>query len=178
MPRLTVRFLDDEVVEGEAQELDLDAPDFHIRIEDAASNNRGAWVPLAAVKRMSLGTGPADEHAAEAQEMVALRFADGEVLRGYLNGSLRHHRHGLTLTLYSPDRRTMDVVGVPYGSLKALWFLRSWDSRPPGFRAEGLRQPPLVQLLGDLREAGRLLRAGRIDRQEYLNRRRRLLDEV
>src|SRR5207302_137917 len=128
------------------------------------SNNRGAWIPLPAVKKIHFSSAPADDHAADASEMVAVRFQDGEVMRGYLNGSLQHHRYGMTMVLYSPDKRTMDTVGIPYTSLKALWFLKSWDGRPIGFQAAGEEMPPLIQLIGDIREVSRLYQSGSIPR--------------
>ena len=65
MPRLTVRFLDNEVIEGSAEAVTLDAPDFHLALAEGTGNNAGAWIPLPAVKKISLGSGPADDHAAE-----------------------------------------------------------------------------------------------------------------
>src|SRR2546429_4213282 len=106
--------MDNEVIEGAAQDIDLDAPDFHLELAGEATNNQGAWIPLPAVKKIHLGSGPADAHAAEADKMVAVRFQDGEVIRGYLNGSLQHHRYGLRMVLYSTDKRSMDTIGIPY----------------------------------------------------------------
>ncbi|MHB8509633.1 MAG: hypothetical protein ACYDGR_13465 [Candidatus Dormibacteria bacterium] len=170
-----MRFLDNEVVEGSAPTIDLDAPDFHLAVAGAASNNTGAWIPLPSVKKINFGSGPADDHVSTADKMVAVRFNDGEVMRGYLNGSLQHHRYGLTMTLYSRDKKSQETVGIPYTSLKALWFLKSWDGRPPGFQ-EVSAAPPLVQLLGDIREVTRLYQGGSIDRGEFLDRRKALLD--
>jgi hypothetical protein len=176
MPRLTVRFLDNEVIEGSADAVTLDAPDFHLALTEGTGNNAGAWIPLPAVKKISLGSGPADAHAAEADKMVAVRFQDGEIMRGYLNGSLEHHQHGLTMTLYSIDKESMDTVAIPYTSLKAVFYLKSWDSRPPGFRQDEATSPPLTQLMGDIREVTRLYRAGAITREEFMEHRRALLD--
>jgi len=175
VPTVTIRFTDNEVLQGSTPALDLDTPDFRVEV-GGLSNNEGAWVPLAAVKKITLGSGPADEHASEADKMVAVRFNDGEVIRGYLNGSLRHFRYGVTMSVYSPDRSTMDSIGVPYSALKAIFQVKSWDSRPPGYQLHGERGAPLVQLLGGVREATRLYQAGAITREEYLAQRRELLD--
>src|SRR5437879_4411825 len=175
MAKLTIRFTDNEVLRGSADDIDLDSPDLHLEV-DGSSNNREALVPLPAVKRISLGSGPADEHAAAADKMVAVRFHDGEVMRGYLNGTLRRHRYGLTMTLYSPDRRSMDTVGIPYTSLKALFYVKSWDSRPPAYKSHAERSLPLVQLFGDLREITRLYQEGTFSREEFLARRRGILE--
>ncbi|MFN2464472.1 MAG: hypothetical protein ABR573_11305 [Candidatus Dormibacteria bacterium] len=175
MNRLTVRFLDDEVMEGTAQDVNLDTPDFHLDVAGGTNNSR-AWIPLPAVKKINFDSGPADEHAGTADKMVALRFQDGEVLRGYLNGGLERHRYGMLVTLYSADRSTMQKVGVPYTSLKALFFLKTWDARPPGFQKEATIDAPLVQLLGDIREVTRMYRDGSLNRDEFLHHRKNLLD--
>ena len=175
MSRLTVRFLDDEVIEGVAEDVSLDAPDFHIEVA-GGSNNARAWVPLPAVKKINFEAGPADEHAVTADKMVALRFQDGEVMRGYLNGGLERHRYGMLVTLYSADRSTMQKVGIPYTSLKALFYLKSWDGRPIGFQAQETIDAPLVQLLGDIRDVTRMYRDGAISRDEFLTHRKQLLD--
>ena len=176
MPKLTVRFLDNEVVEGTADDVSLDAPDFHLKVGSLTSNNVGAWIPLPAVKKINLGSGPADAKAASADKMVAVRFQDGEIVRGYLNGTLKHQRYGLTMTLYSVDKQTMDTIAIPYTALKALFYLKSWDSRPPGFWRDRAQSPPLTHLIGDIREVTRLYREGSISREEFLQHRRQLLD--
>jgi hypothetical protein len=174
--RLTVRFLDDEVLEGTADEINLDTPDFHLEVAGEGNNAR-AVIPLPAVKKINFDSGPADEHAATADKMVAVRFQDGEVMRGYLNGGLERRRYGMLVTLYSADKSTMQKVGIPYTSLKALFFLKTWDGRPIGYRQEsGTIDAPLVQLLGDIREVTRMYRDGAITRGEFVAHRRRLLD--
>ena len=175
MSRLTVRFLDDEVIEGTAEDVTLDAPDFQLRVE-GSGNNTHAVIPLPAVKKINFEAGPADEHATTADKMVALRFQDGEVMRGYLNGGLERRRYGMLVTLYSSDRTSMQKVGIPYTSLKALFYLRTWDGRPIGFQQQVDVDAPLVQLLGDIREVTRMYRDGGLNRDEYVQHRRRLLD--
>jgi hypothetical protein len=173
---LTVRFLDNELIEGLADGVDLDQPDFHLSVDEGSDNNSGAWIPVPAVKKISLDSGPADDHAASADKMVALRFQDGEIMRGYLNGSLQHHRYGLTMTLYSIDKKSMDKLAVPYTSLKALFYVKSWDSRPVVLPGGAHPSAPLMVLMGDIREVTRLYRAGVITRREFLEQRRALLD--
>jgi hypothetical protein len=174
--KLTVRFVDNEVLKGSAEQVDLDEPDFHISVDEGSGNNTSAWIPMPAVKKISIESGPADSHAASADKMVALRFQDGDIMRGFLNGSLEHHRYGLTMTLYSIDKLSMDKLAIPYTSLKALFYLKSWDSRPTGLRGASPARPPLTQLMADLREVTGLYRAGAITRGDFLEQRRALLD--
>ena len=177
MPNLTVRFTDDEVIEGSAETFDLESPDFHLEVTGGSGNNTAAWIPLPAVRKIQLDSAPADEHGATADKMVAVRLQDGEVMRGYLNGSLAHHKYGLTMTLYSQDKQKMDTYAIPYTSLKALFYLKTWDSRPLGFQdGGGTDMPPLTQLLGDIRDVTRLYKSGKISRAEFLAHRRSLLD--
>ncbi|MFY9616299.1 MAG: hypothetical protein WAT58_12955 [Candidatus Dormiibacterota bacterium] len=178
MANLTVRFADNEVIEGTADDFSLESPDFHLKVARGTGNNEAALVPLPAVKKIRLDSGPADEHAAAADKKVAIRLQDGEVVRGYLNGSLEQHKYGLSLTLYSRDKQTMDTLAIPYTALKALFFVKTWDSRPPGFQAPGNVDAPLTQLLGDIREVTRLYRSGKLTRPEFLSQRKALLDRI
>lgn len=176
MASLTVRFVDDEVIEGTAEDFSLESPDFHLDAIEGTGNNRAAWIPLPAVKKIRLHAGPADEEAGAAEKMVAVRLQDGEVMRGYLNGGLEHHKYGLYVTLYSRDKQTMEKLAIPYTSLKALFYIKTWDSRPPGFQVPATTEPPLTQLLGDIREITRLYQTGSLTRDEFLNRRQALLE--
>ena len=178
MANLTVRFVDNEVIEGTADDFSLESPDFHLKVARGTGNNEAALVPLPAVKKIRLDSGPADEHAAAADKKVAIRLQDGEVVRGYLNGSLEQHKYGLSLTLYSRDKQTMDTLAIPYTALKALFFVKTWDSRPPGFQTPGNVDARLTQLLGDIREVTRLYRSGKLTRPEFLSQRKALLDRI
>ena len=87
MAKVCVRFFDDEQLEGVARDLDFDEPDFLIEVDDAGGleNNETAWIPLTAVKWVDL---PQDKDftAETPTRKVAIRFLDGEVLRGHLDG--------------------------------------------------------------------------------------------
>src|SRR6266581_1124567 len=100
MARIVVRFFDDETVEGVARDLDFDEPDFLVEVDDAPTRK------------------------------VAIRFLDGEVLRGHLDGTLERHRYGVVLHLHaeqsdSPIRK----LGIPFSAVKALFFVREFDAR-------------------------------------------------
>jgi hypothetical protein len=175
VPKLVVRFVDDEVIEGTANEFDLDAPEFHLDSIKGSGNNRAAWIPLPAVKKIRLHSGPADAKVSGADKMVALRLQDGEVMRGYLNGGLEHHQYGVYVTLYSRDKASMERLAIPYTSMKALFYIKSWDSRPPGFQSPPESGPPLTELLGAIREITRLYESGELSRDEFRARRKDLL---
>ncbi len=131
MAKVVVRFFDDETLEGVARDLDFDEPDFLVEVDDAGGleNNETAWIPLTAVKWVEL---PRDQELASETptRKVAIRFLDGEVLRGHLDGSLERHRYGVVLHLHaeqadSPIRK----LGIPFSAVKALFFIREFDAR-------------------------------------------------
>src|ERR1700674_4137501 len=107
MARVVVRFFDDETVEGVARALDFDEPDFLVEVDDAGGleNNETAWIPLTAVKWVEL---PRDQDLASETptRKVAIRFLDGEVLRGHLDGTLERHRYGVVLHLHAEQSGT------------------------------------------------------------------------
>ncbi len=131
MAKVVVRFFDDETLEGVARDLDFDEPDFLVEVDDAGGleNNETAWIPLTAVKWVEL---PRDPNLASETptRKVAIRFLDGEVLRGHLDGTLERHRYGVVLHLHgeqadSPIRK----LGIPFSAVKALFFIREFDAR-------------------------------------------------
>jgi hypothetical protein len=133
MAKVVVRFFDDETLEGVARDLDFDEPDFLVEVDDAGGleNNETAWIPLTAVKWVEL---PRDKDLASETptRKVAIRFLDGEVLRGHLDGSLERHRYGVVLNLHaeqsdSPVRK----LGIPFSAVKALFFIRGCLPGPP-----------------------------------------------
>src|SRR3954470_2451838 len=104
MARIVVRFFDDETVEGVARDLDFDEPDFLVEVDNSAGleNNETAWIPLSAVKWVELELDPALASETPTRK-VAIRFLDGEVLRGHLDGTLERHRYGVVLNLHGED---------------------------------------------------------------------------
>src|ERR1700737_2178886 len=133
---VTVRFLDDEIIEGRVGTISLDEPNFELELPDEGSNNERALIPLPSIKRITLRAGTPTAEQARADRKVAIRFSDGEVMKGYLDGELQHAGHGVTIRLLSVDRDRIETLGIPYTALKALFYLTSWDSRPPEFDGE------------------------------------------
>src|SRR2546430_17043563 len=60
MANVTVRFFDDETLEGTARDLDFDEPDFLVEVDDSAGleNNETAWIPMTAAKSVGLSIDP------------------------------------------------------------------------------------------------------------------------
>ena len=130
MAKVVVRFFDDETLEGVARDLDFDEPDFLVEVDDAGGleNNETAWIPLTAVKWVEL---PRDQELASETptRKVAIRFLDGEVLRGHAAGEIKRHRYGLALHLHPETTGAPRRLAVPFSAIKALFYVREFDGR-------------------------------------------------
>ncbi|TME23100.1 MAG: SHOCT domain-containing protein [Chloroflexi bacterium] len=181
---VTVRFLDDEIMEGQVGTISLNQPNIELEMPEA-SNNERALVPLPSIKRITLAAGaPSAEEQARAERKVAIRFQDGEVLKGYLDGALRQASHGLTLRLMSVEKDRIETLGIPYTALKALFYLKTWDTRPPEFDGKEDRHlskrlsSPLVDLISDMGQLDKLRKRGAITESEFQRKRRKILDNI
>ncbi|MHB8571382.1 MAG: hypothetical protein ACYDAY_00280 [Candidatus Dormibacteria bacterium] len=183
MQRVTVQFTDDEVLVGMA-EVDLDRPEFWLEVEDDVfNNNRRALVPLSGVKSVLLDS--TEEAVDTAQPKVALRFQDGEVLRGYLLGDPEQRTYGVVVTLVSEDGLHGERLGIPYQALKAIFYLKDWDGRPPDERdgpshkyLSDRLKAPLMGILTEMDMLNRLRESGVIDEGEFERKRLVLLERI
>ena len=182
---VTIRFLDDEIMEGRVASVSLNQPNIELEMPDEASNNERALIPLPSIKRITLTAGePSSEERARAERKVAIRFQDGEVLKGYLDGELRQASHGLTLRLLSVEKDRIETLGIPYTALKALFYLKTWDTRPPEFDGKEDRHlnkrlsSPLVDLISDMGQLDKLRKHGAITESEFQRKRRKILDNI
>src|SRR6202171_5571659 len=97
---VTIRSLDEDLREGRVGSISLDQPNLELEMLDQASNNERALIPLPSIKRIALGSAtPTAKEQARAEKKVAIRFQDGEVLKGYLDGELLHATYGVTMRL-------------------------------------------------------------------------------
>lgn len=185
--RILVRFADDEIAEGCTSDLDLDRPEFEFRFDNISGNSRGAIVPLASVKRILVRRATVDTPVPEDElRKIAIHFWDGEVLRGLLRDVADRQRHGMTLELIDPGAERSETYALPYHAVKAIFFLRTWDTRPPQLEnADGQRhwrlprqEAPLIDLLGEIRGLRGLRHRGQISAFEYERRRTRVLEKI
>ncbi|MEO6795836.1 MAG: SHOCT domain-containing protein [Candidatus Dormibacter sp.] len=181
---VTIRFLDDEIMEGRAGTINLDEPNIDLEFPES-SNNERALIPLPSIKRITITA--AKPTAAERErggKKVAIRFADGEVLKGYLDGALEHARHGITMRLLNVERDHIETLGVPYTAVKALFYLKSWDARPIEFdgvddlHLNKRLSSPLVDLVSDMGQLEKLRQRGAITESEFQRKRRKILDTI
>ena len=178
MSHVLVRFPDDELLEGEAPDLDLDRDNFELLV---AGDGR-AVIPLPAVKCLTLHRRPIDPPARGDLGKIALHFRDGDVLTGLLAEAPRRSRFGVVAELISPDGTEGLRLGIPYESLGAVTQLASWECEEEegtdvtvawtGRRAD----TSLVDLLAGLRHLSDLRERGLLGNPEFARRRRNVLD--
>jgi hypothetical protein len=178
--RVQVRFSDDEILEGDAVSLDLDRPDFELVLADPGANSRRAMIPLPSVKCVTFERRAVDSTATGDMQKVALHFNDGEVITGLL-GETRRGRYGVQLELVNRAGDQVELLGIPYDSLKAMFFLQAWEAPHMDDPVVHLSQSlatPLVDLLSELRDLADLRDRGDIDDLEFVSRRRAVLDLI
>ncbi|MGH7722789.1 MAG: hypothetical protein ACRENL_08180 [Candidatus Dormibacteria bacterium] len=184
---MVVRFADDEVARGTTGEFDLDRADFDLTFDLPGERLQAAIIPLASVKRVLLRRELVTEAVPEdVLRKVALHFWDGEVVTGLLRRVPGRHRQGMTVELITSEADCAETYAVPYQALKAVFFLRTWDTRPP--RAEEQRprrrrprprqDAPLIDLLGEIRGLRGLRHRGQITAVEYERRRSQVLERI
>jgi hypothetical protein len=179
--RVLVRFADDEILEGDALSLDLDSPDFELVLVDPDANSRRALIPLPSVKCVTFNRRPVrSADAVAGMQKVALHFTDGEVITGLLGDHPRRGRYGVELELVNPEGDEVELLGIPYDSLKALFFLQAWEGghADASVHADRSLATPLVELLGELRDLAEQRDSGDIDDSEFVRRRRLVLDRI
>ena len=191
MDRIKVRFFDDEAMQGSVDRLDLEQPDFvmHVDADPALNNNEVAWVPFSAVKYVELAWTPTNSSGEPARK-VAIRFTDGDVIRGMVNGGLERRRYGLMVALEPADGE-LDVAGserrqlaIPFTAIKALFYIREWDARgqyqgdPSGGYLQRRLMAPLVDVLSDIDMLSRLKDDGVISDEEFDQKRTILLERL
>jgi hypothetical protein len=179
-----VRFFDDETLEGNAQDLDLDEPDFILEIDDPSGleNSEVAWIPLSAVKMVEYGTVDIKEIDGQGRK-VAIRFLDGEVLRGHTAGEIKRHRYGLALHLHPETSGPPRSLAVPFSAIKALFYVREFDGREEesqGLPSEAYlarrTMAPLLDVLEEMDALSRLHRGGLLSDAEFQSKRSQLLE--
>ena len=78
----------------------------------------------------------------------------------------------------------IEVVGIPYTSVKAVYYVKTWDSRGAEFVREtgrwtlGRADTPLLDLLGEIRGLNQLRSRGHLTDVEFDKRRREVLARI
>ncbi len=135
MPLVLISFLDGEIVHAEVGDLSFDRPLVEAEVRGADPNNERALLPLTAIRQIVVGqSAPAPEDLS-GWDRAAFHFLDGQVLRASVAPDSLLGRFGGLWRAVEPGSPEMRTLGIPYSSLKGVFKLRQWDSRPVGARS-------------------------------------------
>ncbi|GAC1334822.1 MAG: hypothetical protein NVSMB17_17000 [Candidatus Dormibacteria bacterium] len=138
--KVQIRFLDGEIMNGDSDAATLQRMGFPVSF--AGGNNSIAWVSLASIKYVIFVAGHFDEGGEEDprnhQDLVkvVLHFIDGETLRSYKDDTFSQEAEGFNMRVWDETAHSLVRVLVSLHALKAIFFVKEWDSRP---EAERLR---------------------------------------
>ncbi|MEA2647212.1 MAG: hypothetical protein QOE92_2295 [Chloroflexota bacterium] len=130
--RVTIRFLDGEIMEGQSDAATLSKMGFPVAFPEG--NNQIAWVSLASIKYVLfrdtvLEQIEADNRGAQGMVKVVLHFVDGETMRTYKDDSFQQDGEGFNMRVYDPAVKGLIRAIVSLHALKAIFFVNEWDSR-------------------------------------------------
>ena len=135
MPLVLISFLDGEIVHADVGDLSFDRPLIEAEVRGADPNNERALFPLSAIRQVVVGQPmPAPENLA-GWDRAAFHFTDGQVLRASVAPDSLLGRFGGLWRAVEPGSPEVRTLGIPYSSLKGVFKLRQWDSRPVGARS-------------------------------------------
>jgi hypothetical protein len=131
--QVTVKFTDGEELRGTSEAFTLAKVGFPVTPEEG-TNNSMAWISLAAIKYVAVHLPNVESYAEEPREAqglqkVVLRFIDGTIVRTYRDEVFGPEGEGFNARIWDPVTGHLVKVLVPLLSLKAVFFVKSWDSR-------------------------------------------------
>ena len=135
MSLVLISFLDGEIVRAEVEDLSFDRTLLEAEVRGADPNNERALFPLSAIRQILVGQPrpvPAD---VPSWDRAAFHFLDGQVLRASVSPGSVLGRFGGLWEAVEPGIPELRSLGIPYSSLKGVFKLRQWDSRPVGARS-------------------------------------------
>ncbi|MDQ6748025.1 MAG: hypothetical protein M3010_07985 [Candidatus Dormibacteraeota bacterium] len=130
--RITVRFVDGERLEGNADQVSLDSGGF--TLVGTGGNTRSIWVGAGAIKYVAIHpatseTYERDPRDADRLAKIVLHFLDGETLRTYEDEAYLQQPGGFTMRLWDEQTKQLVKAIVPGSSLKGVFTVEVWDSR-------------------------------------------------
>lgn len=189
-----VRLRDGEIIEGRVEAFDLDSPDLLLTDGDPSTNNRSALIPLSSVKSVRLerrdlhsqsnGNGNGRVVDGTGLRKVVIHYWDGDVVTGLIGQDVERHQHGLKISLISPGLDVLDVLAIPHSAIKAVFFVKTWDSRAGEYFRETAHwslhraDTPLVDLLSEIHNLSQLRHRGELTTDEFQRRRRQVLERI
>ncbi len=135
MPIVLISFLDGEIIRAEVDDLSFDRTLIEAEVRGADPNNERALFPLSAIRQLLVGQSQPAPEDVPSWDRAAFHFVDGQVLRASVAPDSQLGRFGGLWRAVEPGVPEMRTLGIPYSSLKGVFKLRQWDSRPVGARA-------------------------------------------
>ncbi|MFN2466393.1 MAG: hypothetical protein ABR598_09045 [Candidatus Dormibacteria bacterium] len=158
MPEILITFLDGEVLPADATLIDFTQPVLTVTSNEPGGNNRELIVPLSSVKYIVFGGEEADPEPEPETGKMVIHFADHEVLRAYAGRQTLGGQYGVIYSLVDPTRSVRRRLGVPYTAVKAIFKVKSWDSRG---QEPGHTYSQVVRILSEREVVARTERAGK-----------------
>jgi hypothetical protein len=157
VPDFLLTFLDGEVMTAAADLIDFQRPVLNLTLSDPGGNNREMTVPLSSLKYVVFGGEEEQVEDVERLTKVVIHFVDHEVIRAYASRDHLGGDYGIIYSLLDPERQVRRQLGVPYSAVKAIFKVKSWDSRG---RSEGKTFARVARILADREDTARAERAG------------------
>ena len=157
MPDFLLTFLDGEVMTASADLIDFHRPVLNFVQVDPGGNNREMTVPLSSLKYVVFGGEEEQLESLEHLSKVVIHFVDHEVIRAYASRDHLGGPLGIIYSLVDPERQVRRQMGVPYSAVKAIFRVKSWDSRG---RPESKTFARVAKILAEREGQARAERAG------------------
>lgn len=137
MTAVVISFLDGEVLFAETPEITFDLPVLEAQVENVDANSERALIPTSAVRQIIVGDVEAapEGRVVESWDKAVFHFLDGQILHAYIAPDALLGRHGGIWRMVERGADELRTLAIPYSSLKAVFRVRMWDSRPAGERA-------------------------------------------
>jgi hypothetical protein len=151
MPLVLISFFDGELLYAETAEVTFDQQVLEAEVRSVDPNNDRALFPVSAIRQLIIGDPePApEESVVGGWDRAAFHFVDGEVMRASISNDVLLGRHGGVWRVVEPGSDELRTVGIPYASLKGVFRIRQWDSRPLSERTEEDRFEQIARILAE-----------------------------
>ena len=155
MPEVVISFTDGEVLHVLTPEVTFELALLEAEFPSIEPNSERALFPVSAIRQLLIGEPqplPPPEELAT-WDRAAFHFTDGEVLRASIRPQAILGRFGGVWDVVEPSDTELRTIGIPYTSLKGVYRIKQWDSRPINERGGDGRLDQLARILAE-REAG------------------------
>jgi hypothetical protein len=175
MPAVLISFLDGEIVHAETPPVTFELALLEAEFRSVDPNSERAVFAVSSIRQLLIGEpedAPPDEEI-ETWDRAAFHFTDGQVLRARIAPEATLGRFGGVWRIVEPGQNQLTTIGIPYTSLKGVYRIRQWDSRPSADRGEDARLDQLARVMVERDQAEDATAA----RRDTLLRRMRRLDD-